>query len=116
MFKTKKKKIMLYLKGKDGDFSPFDELLEDYISGRMKERLESIGIKKIDLSIDWHDDISESEIVIYGRFNKYYVESQIEPEEFGIGCDLDEPEDYSYHPLESKEHFYSALEEALRGL
>lgn len=36
MFKNNKKKIMLYLEGKNGNFLPFDELLEDYVSGRTK--------------------------------------------------------------------------------
>ena len=114
MFKTKKKKIKLYLEEKNGDFLPFDELLADYISGQMKERLENMGVKKVDLHVDWHDDIKDSDIMIQGRLNKYYVESEIEPEEFGIGCDPDEPDEYSYHPLESKEQFYSAIEKMLR--
>ena len=114
MFKTKKKKIELYLERKNGDFSPFDELLADYISGKMKEQLENMGVKKVDLHVDWHDDIKDSDIIIQGRINKYYVESQIEPEEFGIGCDPEEPDEYSYHPLESREGLYSAFEKTLR--
>lgn len=47
MFQTKKKKIRTYLGEKNSNyFTPFDELLVDFLSGEMKDVFCELGTKK----------------------------------------------------------------------
>ena len=108
MFQTKKKKIQTYLNEKVSDrYTPFDELLSDYISGRMKEIFSDFGTKKIEIHIDWLSDYRC--ISIQGVYNGNYLDLQIEPTEFSIGYDPVEPDDHIYYPLESKEQVYTIV-------
>ena len=110
MFQTKKKKIQTYLSKKTSDrYTPFDELMSDYISGRMKEILSDFGTKKIEIHIDWLLDYRC--IGVQGVYNSNYLDLQIEPTEFSIGYDPVEPDDHIYYPLESKEQVYDALKQ-----
>ena len=53
MFQTKKKKIARYLEDKraNGTLSPFDQLLSDYLSGELQEKLIGMQLTKIDIHI-----------------------------------------------------------------
>ena len=91
MFQTKKKKIQKYLSEKNaGQLSPFDELLHDYLSGKMTVALSDLGIGNIDIHIDWLSDYRC--IGVQGVHNENYLDLQIEPTEFSIGFDPDEPD------------------------
>ena len=106
MFQTKKKKIQTYLSEKASErYTPFDELLSDYVSGRMKEIFSNFGAKKIEIHIDWLPDYRC--ISVQGVHNSNYLDLQIEPTEFSIGYDSVEPDDHIYYPLESKEQVYT---------
>lgn len=113
MFLTKKKKIQAYIvqKAASGPLSPFDELLEDYLSGKMKERFLTFGIEKVEIHIDWLADYQC--IGVQGVFNRSYLDLQIEPAEFSIAYDSDEPDEHSQYPLESKEQVYAVLKQAI---
>ena len=113
MFQTKKKKIQNYLskKASAGTLSPFDELLEDYLSGKMKDRFLAFGMKKVEIHIDWLVDYQC--IGVQGVYNLSYLDLQIEPTEFSIGYDPDEPDEHATSPLESKEQLYSAIKQTL---
>ena len=110
MFQTKKKKIQTYLIKKSSEqFTSFDELLEDYLSGKMKETFSSLGAKKIEIHIDWLPDYHC--IGIQGTYNHNYLDLQIEPTEFSIGYDPVEPDNHIYYPLENKDQIYAVLKQ-----
>lgn len=116
MFTTKKKKIKNYLEQKEeSDYSTFDLLLYDYLDGSLKEYLSYIEIKKIEIYIDWRLDDYKC-IGIRGRYNEYFLELQIYPDEFSISFDTDEPDDDTTYPLESKEQLYKLLSSTIKSL
>ena len=106
MFQFKKSKIKTYLNNIAGMYTPFDHLLSDYLSGELKNRLVGFGLQDITIHVDWLPDYKC--INIQGRYLKNYVDIQIEPNRFSIGCDLDEPDDHVEFALESCEQFYNA--------
>lgn len=115
MFTTKKKKIQKYLEQKADDSKcAFDALLFDYLDGSLKEKLESAKIKRVEIHIDWFDDIKC--IGIQGRYKEYLIDLQIYQNEFSISFDLDEPDEDLIHPLESKEQIYSVLSDTVKNL
>ena len=108
MFFSKKKKIQKYLTQKaESDKDAFDFLLCDYLDGTLKTDLESLGITKNEIHIDWFDDIKC--IGIQGKYKKYFADIQIYPNEFSVSFDLDEPDEDMSYPLESKERVYSVI-------
>ena len=110
MFQTKKKKIKIYLSEKTSEqYTPFDELLDDYISGRMKGIFSDFGTKKVEIHIDWLPDYRC--IGVQGVHNANYLDLQIEPTEFNIGYDPEEPDDHSDYPLESKDQVYAVVKQ-----
>ena len=112
MFFTKKKKIQKYLEQKaESDKNAFDFLLCNYLDGTLKTDLELLGITKNEIHIDWLDDIKC--IGIQGRYNKYFADIQIYPDEFSISFDLDEPDEYISYTLESKEQLYREIAETI---
>ena len=115
MFTTKKKKIQKYLEQMaDDNKCAFDALLSDYLDGALKENLESVKIDRVEIHIDWVDDMKC--IGIQGRYKEYYMDLQIYPNEFSVSFDLDEPDEDVIYPLESKEQIYSVLSEAVKTL
>ena len=111
MFNTKKKKIQKYLSNKQNISTAFDLLLTDYLSGALKTNLMSLGIIKYEIHIDWLKNIKC--INIQGKYNNYYINIQIDINEFSIAHDLDEADDDYIYPLESKEFFYNKLTELI---
>ena len=115
MFTTKKKKIQKYLEQKTADNKcAFDDLLSDYLNGSLKDNLESVKIERVEIHIDWFEDIKC--IGIQGRYKKYYMDLQIYPKEFSVSFDLDEPDEDVIYPLESKEQVYSVLSDTVKTL
>ena len=109
MFLTKRGKIAAYLK--TASPSPFHDLLAQWHAGHMRERLESLGLTKLEFHIDWHPDYKC--IDIQGRRDMLYVDIQIEPASFTIAMDADEPDDPTEYALTSAEGFYDTLWESL---
>ena len=109
MFLTKRGKIAAYLK--TASPSPFHELLEQWHAGQMRERLESLGLGKLEIHIDWLPDYKC--IDIQGRRDRLYVNIQIEPNAFTIAMDEDEPDEPTEYELVSAEGFYDALRDTL---
>ncbi|MBR6608954.1 MAG: hypothetical protein IKK99_01910 [Oscillospiraceae bacterium] len=110
MFQTKKKKIQTYLIKKSSEqFTSFDELLEDYLSGKMKETFSALGAKKVEIHIDWLPDYRC--IGVQGTFNHNYLDLQIEPTEFSVGYDPVEPDNHIYYPLENKDQVYAIVKQ-----
>ena len=115
MFASKKKKIQQYLNQKtESDKNAFDFLLCDYLDGMLKTDLESLGITKNQIHIDWLDDIKC--IGLQGRYKEYFADIQIYPDEFSISFDLDEPDDDITYALESKEQLYRVISETIAML
>ena len=115
MFASKKKKIHKYLNQKAAsDKNAFDFLLCDYLDGTLKTDLESLGITKNQIHIDWLDDIKC--IGLQGRYKKYFADIQIHPDEFSISFDLDEPDDDITYALESKDQLYRTISETISTL
>lgn len=115
MFTTKKKKIRKYLEQKaDDNKCAFDDLLSDYLDGSLKENLESVKMEKVEIHIDWFEDIKC--IGIQGRYKEYYMDLQIYPKEFSVSFDLEEPDEDVIYPLESKEQVYSVLSDTVKTL
>lgn len=114
-FMTKKRKIQNYLDTKtNAEKCAFDFLLCDYLNGTLKMTLESFGIKKISIYIDWSDHLKC--IDIQGRYKKYFVESQIYPHEFSVAFDLIEADDDITYPLGSKEQVYNVFSATVESL
>ena len=109
MFLTKRGKIAAYLK--TASPSPFHGLLEQWHAGQMRERLEAMGLTKLEFHIDWLPDYKC--IDIQGRSGKLYVNIQIEPGAFTIAMDEDEPDDPTEYALVSAEGFYDTLRDTL---
>ena len=115
MFTTKKKKIRKYLEQKaDDNKCAFDDLLSDYLDGSLKENLESVKMEKVEIHIDWFEDIKC--IGIQGRYKEYYIDLQISPNEFSVSFDLDESDEDVIYPLESKEQVYNVLSNTVKTL
>lgn len=103
----KKKRIQAYLENECVRKSAFDLLLCDYLNGSIKKDLEAIGFEKISIHIDWLDDYKC--IGIQCKHQSYYVDIQIQNDEFSVSYDLDEPDEGILFPLESKEQMYKDL-------
>lgn len=117
-FLSKKKKIERYLQTKDSAYSAFDELLQDYLNGTLKEELEKYGMTRIELYIDWHSDLLDNYrcIGIQGEYRRYFVDIEITKGQFIIACDEDEPDDPEEYVLETRSQMYSVLETTLKAL
>lgn len=107
MFQTKKSKIKKYLNQRQSVIIPFDKLLTDYLSGELRDRLSNLGLQSKSVYIDWHSDYKC--INIQSRFQKNYVDIQIEPSFFSIGCDLEEPDEHTEFALENQRQFYDIV-------
>ena len=109
MFLTKRGKIAAYLK--TASPSPFAELLAQWHTDQMRDRLESLGLTKLEFHIDWLPDYKC--IDIQGRRDRMYVDIQIEPASFTIAMDEDEPDEPTEYALVSAEGFYDTLRDTL---
>ena len=109
MFLTKRGKIAAYLK--TASPSPFAELLEQWHTDQMRDRLESLGLTKLEFHIDWLPDYKC--IDIQGHRDRMYVDIQIEPASFTIAMDEDEPDEPTEYALVSAEGFYETLRDTL---
>lgn len=111
-FSIKRKKIKLYLESvAETQRTVFDNILNNYINGELNQELEQIGIKKITIHIDWLPDYKC--INIQGKYDELYVDIQIEPNEFSIGCDSVEPDEHTSYLLESRNQLYSVVKSEL---
>ncbi len=104
---------------------PFDELLSDYLDKRLEKKLAQLGIAKIEIHIDWHED--HKCIGIQGKYQNsflhylsdmpvYYLDIQIYPEEYSFAADTDEPDDDNWEALTGVQAFYLDLETKLLQL
>ena len=109
MFLTKRGKIAAYLK--TASPSPFAELLAQWHTNQMLDRLESLGLGKLEFHIDWFPDYKC--IDIQGRRDRLYVDIQIEPASFTIAMDEIEPDEPMEYALVSAEGFYDTLRDTL---
>ena len=115
MFFPKKKYIRNYLHSIDKEqWSPFEFLLDDYLSGEFLNTLAKTGISKLSCYIDFLDNYKC--INVQGKHESYYIDLQIEQKEFSIGCDRVEPDDHEYFPLESPEYLYSVISAKIQSL
>ena len=105
MFFTKRAKIVSYLKSAAP--APFHSLLGDWLSGELKRRLEELGYSRIEVHIDWLSDYKC--INIQARINGQYADIQIEPEQFSVAVDEDEPDEAREYPLVSAAQFYQII-------
>ena len=113
---TKRKKIANYLDSrcKNGGLSAFDDLLSDYLSGRLITELSSFRLSKINVYIDWLDDYRC--INITGRYYQYYIDIQVEQNSFSVCWDEDEPDESTDFTLNSEKNFYKILKDILTRL
>lgn len=112
-FSSKSKKIKKYIdeKAANGTVTAFDALLCDYLSGELKTKMAALGLKQVEVYVDWLD--SYRCIGVQAIYNQNYLDLQIEPTNFSIGYDPDEPDEYDSYPLESKEQLYIILRRTL---
>ena len=110
-----KNRILKYLQEKNGDaLSAFDELLKQAVDGALKTNLCAIGLSNVSVHIDFGEEYRC--IDVQSRYCRYYVEMQIEPEEFTVAYDLDEADDYTSYPLLRPEGFYDAIKQVIRTI
>ena len=113
-FNSKKKKIQQFLASKASKYTAFDELLADYQSGSLKKEMIQLGVEKTEYHIDFFDNYKC--INIQGKYKGYFIDIQIEENEFSIAYDKiesDEPQEYA---LITKENFYSILVNTVKKL
>ena len=93
----KKKKIAAYL-GSLTEWSIFDKLLLYYISGGLKEYFTHMGLSKIEIYVDWFEDIRC--IGIMAVYGEYIVDWQFYNDcfesEIFADCEPEEPCEYTY--------------------
>ena len=109
MFFTKRKKIESWLK--TAAPSPFAALLAMERSGQMASHLSDLGLTKQEYHIDWLNDYKC--ISLQARFDKLYVDIQIEQDAFTIAMDEDEPDEPQEFPLSSSEDFFKTIRSCL---
>lgn len=116
MLLGKKQKIHKYLMDNQASHSvtPFDTILEDHLSGVLKDRLQKLNMRKIEVHIDWLADYKC--INIQGKIDDYYFDIQVEPVTYSIAYAKDEPEDGEEFSLEDATVFYEAIENTVRKI
>ncbi len=107
IFNNSKKRIQAYLDGVGNEKSAFDLILTDYLNGELKRKLESLLIKGISIHVDWSEDVKC--IGVQGRYQAYYIDLQIYPDEYTLSYDTDEADDGETYPLKSREQVYDRL-------
>ena len=78
----KKKKISNYIKEREDNFSNFDLILKEYLTGKLITELKNIGLSKIDIHIEG----------IQAKYKDYFMDIQIDKKELAIGCSKSEPD------------------------
>lgn len=96
----KKKKITNYLKEREDNFSDFDFILKDYLSGNLIAQLKKIGLSEIEIHIDWFDDMKD--IGIQAKYKDRFFDIQIDSSELAIGCSESEPDCNEFIPLDGE--------------
>lgn len=109
----KKQKIRKYLEETE-HFTPFEYLLQDYLSGELKQRLAEMQLSRIEMYVDWeHKCVS-----VYAEYgNRWCLDFQAERDEVMVAVDEDEPEDGVFlkvpHDGNSAAFYYDAIAERL---
>lgn len=109
----KRKRIQRHLE-KNMHFTPFEYLLQDYLSGGLKQRLADMRLDRIRIYVDdMHWCIS-----VYAEYgDRLCLDFQADAEEVVIALDEDEPEDGVFlkvPPDGDAGFYYEALAEQLR--
>ncbi len=86
----KKKKIANYLEKKDPDFTIFDLILKEYLSGILMLKLKNLGLTKIEIHVDWLENIKM--LGIQAKYKDSFLDIQVDEKELAIGCSKDEPD------------------------
>ncbi len=117
MLLDKKKKIANYLEAKRSEFSAFDLVLKDYLLGILLVRLKDLGLTRIEIHIDWLDDIKD--LGIQAKFNEYLFDIQIDEEELAIGCSKTEPdcdEFFAFDKNTESEFIYNKIQNRIERI
>ena len=115
MFFTKKKRIMHDLQSiPHEERTAFELLVADSLDGTFKSDLQSLGATKLEIHIDWQKDYKC--ICVQGKYQNYYMDLHICPDDFAIAFDLDEADEDTQYPLISKEQFYQVLSDTMDTL
>ena len=115
MFFLKKKRIFHYLQGIPLEKrTAFGMLLADSLEGTFKKDLQSMGVAKVSIYIDWQQD--DKCICVQGKYQNYYMDLHICPDDFAIAFDLDEADEDTEYPLISKAQFYQVLLDTMNTL
>ena len=108
-------KIRQYLQGiPDENRSAFDHLLAEYLSGRMRERLEATGLSRVAIFLGRSDCFRS--IDIEGIVGKYYINLQIESDSFSLAFYESGPDEYVDYPLPSPDQPYDAVKTLIATL
>ncbi len=114
MFQPKKQKMLHYLQGKgENDWTAFDHLLHDSLTGQMKKRLESIGVSHLETHIDWRND--DQCIGLQGKYGICYLDIQIGQDTISLSFAEDEPDEPESIAVNSGEDFYLLLKQYLKN-
>ncbi len=96
----KKRKIADYLQKKDGNFSIFGLLLKEYLSGALTLNLKKLGLTKIEIHVDWLDEIKI--LGIQAKYKEFCLDIQIDGKELAIGCSKYEPDCDEFFALDGE--------------
>ncbi len=111
---TPKKKIQAYLDSAraSGSFGAFEQLMEDYLSGTLKQRFVDLGLALDDIFVLWTSDVKLVEITAEAEgFSTFVVE--FNEREFEIDFESDINIEGVYFPLQTAAYFYDTVKEVL---
>lgn len=110
----KKKKIQTYLDGLGDSKTAFDLILCDYLDGSLKEKIQELGLTKIEIIVNCH--ANDFLLGAQAKYKSRYIDMQIYQGEFSLSHDVDEPDDDIFYPLESREQFYQTLANLIKTI
>ena len=112
----KKKKMAPYL-GSVTEWSIFDKLLLQYISGGLKIYFSDMGLSKIDIYVDWFEHIRC--INVMAMYGEYFVDWQFYNDYFESeifdDCEPEEPCEYTYDDCLEINILMDRLKDILNG-
>ena len=95
-------------------WTPFEEMLEQYLNGALLDKLSQCGIGNLSCTVDFLDDYKC--INVNGKYRSFYIDIEIEQKEFSIGCDPIEPDEHTYFLLTSSQDLYATVTKTIESL
>lgn len=110
----KKRKIKKWLQEKGGGYTLFSLILSDYTAGDLKKNLRNMGLRHVEIHVDWFEDIKC--LGVLAAYENFNVDVQLSGEELALGCSDGEPdcdEFYDVRERRDKCFYYDKIKERI---